>query len=227
MLLRTTTPLGLARQAAAVDLQPSRLYYHAGRQLAVHSTSTTSKTPRPLSAHRERPTYVHCAASPTPLRQLHTTSPRQAIEPVYLSDPGEGIAEVELIKWHVNEGASISEFDPLCEVQSDKASVEITSRHEGVVASLKWKVGQIVKVGDVLCHIEKSSGGEAAQVQEQTQSHEEHSASQPASTSTPQESTSANALPATASPSTPQAPEHLRSLAVHEPPYSRKCLAQC
>lgn len=48
----------------------------------------------------------------------------------------------------------ISAFDPLCEVQSDKASVEITSPFDGVVVELLVQEGEIAKVGSGLCVIE-------------------------------------------------------------------------
>lgn len=48
-----------------------------------------------------------------------------------LPDIGEGIAEVEVLAWHVKEGQKISQFDKLLEVQSDKATVDITSRYDG------------------------------------------------------------------------------------------------
>ena len=47
-----------------------------------------------------------------------------------------GIAECELLKWFVTPGQQIKQFDKVCEVQSDKANVEITSRYDGVVTKL-------------------------------------------------------------------------------------------
>lgn len=50
--------------------------------------------------------------------------------------------------------AAVQAFDPLCEVQSDKASVEITSPFDGVVKELLVKEGEVAKVGENLCMIE-------------------------------------------------------------------------
>ncbi|KAK8507124.1 hypothetical protein V6N13_069914 [Hibiscus sabdariffa] len=60
------------------------------------------------------------------------------------------IAECELIKWFVHEGDEVDEFQPLCEVQSDKATIEITSRYKGRVAQVLHVPGSIVKVGETL-----------------------------------------------------------------------------
>jgi len=73
-----------------------------------------------------------------------------------LTDIGEGIFEVEVLKWFVKEGDSIQEFDKICEVQSDKANVEITSRYQGVVKSLMYGVGDLARVGKTLIKIEQS-----------------------------------------------------------------------
>jgi len=77
-----------------------------------------------------------------------------------LTDIGEGIFEVEVLKWFVKVGDSIQEFDKICEVQSDKANVEITSRYEGTVKSLMYDVGDLARVGKTLIKIEQSASNE-------------------------------------------------------------------
>lgn len=54
----------------------------------------------------------------------------------------------------VKPQATVKSFDPLCEVQSDKASVEITSPFDGVVHEILVQEGEIAKVGSALCTIE-------------------------------------------------------------------------
>lgn len=68
------------------------------------------------------------------------------VVPFLLADIGEGIAEVEMMQWFVREGDAVKQFDRLCEVQSDKATVEISSRYDGVVKRVHHDVGAIVKV---------------------------------------------------------------------------------
>uniref|UniRef100_A0A803LS99 Dihydrolipoamide acetyltransferase component of pyruvate dehydrogenase complex n=1 Tax=Chenopodium quinoa TaxID=63459 RepID=A0A803LS99_CHEQI len=69
---------------------------------------------------------------------------------VPLAQTGEGIAECELLKWFVQEGDEVEEFQPLCEVQSDKATIEITSRYRGKISHILHAPGDIVKVGETL-----------------------------------------------------------------------------
>ncbi|EGC38204.1 hypothetical protein DICPUDRAFT_93881 [Dictyostelium purpureum] len=78
-----------------------------------------------------------------------------------LADVGEGIAECEVLTWYVKEGDSIKEFDKLCEVQSDKATVEITSRYDGKVTKLFHKIGGMAKVGLPLVEITPEGGASA------------------------------------------------------------------
>ncbi|KAL2017823.1 hypothetical protein VTK56DRAFT_1625 [Thermocarpiscus australiensis] len=82
-----------------------------------------------------------------PTRAFHGSRSLQVVKPVLLADIGEGIVECEIIQWFVEPGARVEEFSPLCEVQSDKASVEITSRFAGVVKKLHYEAGEMAKVG--------------------------------------------------------------------------------
>jgi pyruvate dehydrogenase E2 component (dihydrolipoamide acetyltransferase) len=80
-----------------------------------------------------------------------------------LPDLGEGIAEGEILKWYVEEGGEIKEDEPLVDVETDKAAVNIPSPRSGKIAALKGKVGDIVNVGDVVVVIDDGSGDAAAQ----------------------------------------------------------------
>lgn len=77
-------------------------------------------------------------------------TPLAGIIDVPLAQTGEGIAECELLQWFVCEGDDVEEFQPLCEVQSDKATIEITSRYKGKIYNLIHLPGNIVKVGETL-----------------------------------------------------------------------------
>ncbi|PLT28036.1 dihydrolipoamide acetyltransferase family protein [Peribacillus deserti] len=67
-----------------------------------------------------------------------------------LPDIGEGIREGEIVKWFVKPGDKVQEDDVLCEVQNDKAVVEIPSPVEGTVLEVKVDEGTVAVVGDVL-----------------------------------------------------------------------------
>lgn len=67
-----------------------------------------------------------------------------------LSDIGEGIREVVVKEWFVKEGDVVEQFDNLCEVQSDKASVTITSRYDGKILKLHHDIDEIAFVGKPL-----------------------------------------------------------------------------
>lgn len=71
-----------------------------------------------------------------------------------LPDSGEGIAESEIISWHVQPGDYIKEDDTLLEIQSDKAVVELPSPVSGMVKRLLFEEGDVPKVGDDILEIE-------------------------------------------------------------------------
>lgn len=64
------------------------------------------------------------------------------------------------MQWYVGEGDSVEEFGRVCEVQSDKATIEITSPFAGVVRKLHHKAGDLVQVGEVLADIHVQGGAD-------------------------------------------------------------------
>ena len=96
-----------------------------------------------------------------------------------LPDVGEGITESELLAWHVAPGQDVREDQLLCEIETDKATVEIPAPCSGRVEQLAAQVGQIVKVGEILAVFD------AQQAPAQQFSGEKHAAPAPAASATP------------------------------------------
>lgn len=71
-----------------------------------------------------------------------------------LPDIGEGIHEGEIVKWFVKAGDTVKEDDILCEVQNDKAVVEIPSPVDGKVEEVLVGEGTVAVVGDVLIRLD-------------------------------------------------------------------------
>ncbi|KAK5692217.1 hypothetical protein LTS12_028736, partial [Elasticomyces elasticus] len=93
-------------------------------------------------------------ALPSARRRFHISPSLWGVKSQVLQDVGEGITEVQIIQWYVEEGAHIEEWKPLCQYQSDKAVDDITSRYEGVVKKLHFQTDDTVPTGRALCDME-------------------------------------------------------------------------
>ncbi|KAL2784638.1 2-oxoacid dehydrogenases acyltransferase-domain-containing protein [Aspergillus keveii] len=85
---------------------------------------------------------------------FHSSAVRPRIQPYLLADIGEGITECRVVQWFVKPGDRVEQFEPICEVQSDKASVEITSRYDGVITAIHHEADEMATVGKPLLDID-------------------------------------------------------------------------
>ncbi len=79
-----------------------------------------------------------------------------------LPDIGEGIAEAEIVAWHVKVGDTVSEDQQLADMMTDKATVEMESPVAGKVTKLAGEVGDMIAIGSVLVEIETEGDAPAA-----------------------------------------------------------------
>ena len=90
--------------------------------------------------------------------------------PFLLTDIGEGIHEVEIIDLYVTPGQQIRQFQNVCQVQSDKATVDITSRFDGVITEVCAVKGEMLKVGEPILYIKEDSEHEVPNLSEEVSS---------------------------------------------------------
>jgi 2-oxoisovalerate dehydrogenase E2 component (dihydrolipoyl transacylase) len=81
---------------------------------------------------------------------------------IRLSDVGEGVAEAELVEWHVKVGDLVREDTLLAAVMTDKATVEIPSPVDGEIVWLGAKVGDVVAIGSDLVRLKVHGEGEGS-----------------------------------------------------------------
>jgi len=77
-----------------------------------------------------------------------------------LPDIGEGIAEAEIVAWHVRVGERVEEDAQLADMMTDKATVEMESPVSGIVVELAGEVGDLIPIGSTLAVIETDSDGD-------------------------------------------------------------------
>ncbi|POG57056.1 2-oxo acid dehydrogenase subunit E2 [Haloferax marisrubri] len=85
-----------------------------------------------------------------------------ALKEFKLPDVGEGVAEGELVTWHVAPGDEVTEDQVLAEVETDKALVDVPSPFNGTVKELLAEEGEVVPVGNVIITIQEDGDDEEA-----------------------------------------------------------------
>ena len=75
-----------------------------------------------------------------------------------IPSPGESISEVEIAEWLVTDGEYVEKDQIIAEIDSDKATLELPAEQSGSI-TLKAEEGDVVQVGQVVCHIDTSAEG--------------------------------------------------------------------
>ncbi len=131
-----------------------KLYYQKGDIAKVHQP-LFAMTPSDGAAGQT-------AAAETPASVAETPAASEAqvsgtiVEDFILPDIGEGIVECEVVEWLVAEGEKIEEDQPVADVMTDKALVQIPAMHAGTVVKLYYNKGDIAKVHAPLFSLERA-----------------------------------------------------------------------
>src|SRR5688500_9951810 len=73
---------------------------------------------------------------------------------------GESVREAVLIKWHKNDGDTVTDQEPIAELETDKANVDVPAPAAGVLRRVK-KEGDTVTIGETIARIEEGAGSAA------------------------------------------------------------------
>ena len=102
--------------------------------------------------------------------------------------PGESITEVEIATWLVKDGDYVEKDQPIAEVDSDKATLELPAEESGII-TLKAEEGEVVAVGQVVCLIDR----DGTKPEDSTSAKSEEKTAEPAKETPKQEAPKAEA----------------------------------
>jgi 2-oxoisovalerate dehydrogenase E2 component (dihydrolipoyl transacylase) len=134
-----------------------------------------------------------------------------------LPDIGEGIAEAEIVAWHVKVGDDIAEDQQIADMMTDKATVEMESPVAGKVIELAGEVGDQVPIGSVLAVIETEGADRAAEPVEDSK--DERPLADGAVEATPEQ---ADEIPVVAADDTVVQTKTVRPEPVEGPPFTSR-----
>ncbi|MDR6964492.1 dihydrolipoyllysine-residue acetyltransferase [Shewanella putrefaciens] len=146
----------------------TKLYYAKGDIAKVHAPLYAVKIEDAVEIAGESVTAepaaatVAKAAEPVAATSANSSSSSSvSIEEFLLPDIGEGIVECELVEWLVSEGDWVEEDQPIADVMTDKALVQIPAIKAGKIAKLHYRKGQLAKVHAPLFSIEVEQAASA------------------------------------------------------------------
>ncbi|MCU7963934.1 dihydrolipoyllysine-residue acetyltransferase [Shewanella sp. SM20] len=145
----------------------TKLYYAKGDIAKVHAPLYAVKIEDAVeiageSVTAEPAATIAKAAEPVTATTADTSSRSSvSIEEFLLPDIGEGIVECELVEWLVSEGDWVEEDQPIADVMTDKALVQIPAIKAGKIAKLHYRKGQLAKVHAPLFAIEVEQAASA------------------------------------------------------------------
>jgi pyruvate dehydrogenase E2 component (dihydrolipoamide acetyltransferase) len=125
-------------------------------QAAPAAPKPTQQAPAAATA----PQQSQAAATPAVAAPAAAVAPASGPSEFKLPELGENISQGDLVRLMITPGAKVSEGQPVMELETDKAVVEVSSSVTGVVKEVKVKEGEKIKVGQVIFTLE---GGAAAQ----------------------------------------------------------------
>jgi pyruvate dehydrogenase E2 component (dihydrolipoamide acetyltransferase) len=124
--------------------------------------ATQVSAPAPAPVRQESPAASRTAAAPAAIASVAAVAVVSGPREFRLPELGENISQGDLVRLMIAPGATVSEGQPVMELETDKAVVEVPSSVSGVVKEVKVKEGEKIKVGQVIFTLE---GGAPAQAE--------------------------------------------------------------
>lgn len=139
------TDKALVQIPAISDGVVTKLYYEKGEIAKVHeplfalaSSMESENEATPSQA------VVEQVMDKSPVVPINSNA--TLTEDFLLPDIGEGIVECEVVEWLITEGEEVKEDQPICDVMTDKALVQIPAKSDGVISKLYYEKGDIAEV---------------------------------------------------------------------------------
>jgi pyruvate dehydrogenase E2 component (dihydrolipoamide acetyltransferase) len=153
-----TVENGAGAKAAVEPATPKK----ESRPQTAQPAVPTSRTPEPEQPPAVAPAEAAPSAKASPQVERRASAPAHTASEFKLPELGENISQGDLVRLMIAPGSKVTEGQPVMELETDKAVVEVPSSVTGVVKEVRVKEGEKIKVGQVIFTLE---GGSAAQAE--------------------------------------------------------------